>query len=379
MPEGGYHGAYVDELAEEIAGRGRRPVAGRARRRSAWRSSGRRGSGACSTTSGRCWRGSASSSTCGSRSGRLHESRRRRRGDRARCGSAGYVYEQDGALWLRTTALGDDKDRVVVRATGEPTYLAPDVGLRAATSSAAGSIASSTCGAPITTATSRRLRAVVQALGFDPDVRRVRDRAVREPVPRRRAGPDVQADRRAGHVRRAPGRGGRRRRALPVRAPAGRHADRLRHRGGHAARRWTTPSTTCSTPTPGSPACSGWPTERGVDGGSVRGRRPAPGWSTPPSSTCCGRSRSTPRWSRWPRDHRAPHRVARYAEERWPWRSIASTPTARSSAPRTPAWPGPGCGSPRAPGRSWPTRSALLGVSAPEAMARLAGRRRRRA
>jgi arginyl-tRNA synthetase len=40
----------------------------------------------------------------------------------------GHTYEHDGALWLRTTALaGDEKDRPLVRSTGEPTYLAADV------------------------------------------------------------------------------------------------------------------------------------------------------------------------------------------------------------------------------------------------------------
>ena len=37
------------------------------------------------------------------------------------------VYEHDGATWLRTTAFGDDKDRVLIRSDGEPTYLLPDV------------------------------------------------------------------------------------------------------------------------------------------------------------------------------------------------------------------------------------------------------------
>ena len=38
----------------------------------------------------------------------------------------GHVYDLDGALWLRTTDFGDDKDRVLVRANGEPTYLDAD-------------------------------------------------------------------------------------------------------------------------------------------------------------------------------------------------------------------------------------------------------------
>ena len=41
--------------------------------------------------------------------------------------SAGHVYRSEGATWLRTTSFGDDKDRVVVRSNGEPTYLAADI------------------------------------------------------------------------------------------------------------------------------------------------------------------------------------------------------------------------------------------------------------
>ena len=39
----------------------------------------------------------------------------------------GYMYEKDGALWLKSTAWGDDKDRVVNRDNGIPTYLAADI------------------------------------------------------------------------------------------------------------------------------------------------------------------------------------------------------------------------------------------------------------
>jgi arginyl-tRNA synthetase len=39
----------------------------------------------------------------------------------------GHTYRHEDALWLRTTAFGDDKDRVLIRANGEPTYLAADV------------------------------------------------------------------------------------------------------------------------------------------------------------------------------------------------------------------------------------------------------------
>jgi arginyl-tRNA synthetase len=40
---------------------------------------------------------------------------------------SGHVYESEGALWLRTTEFGDDKDRVLVRSDGQPTYFAPDI------------------------------------------------------------------------------------------------------------------------------------------------------------------------------------------------------------------------------------------------------------
>ena len=39
----------------------------------------------------------------------------------------GHAYRSEGALWLRTTTFGDDKDRVLERSNGEPTYLAADV------------------------------------------------------------------------------------------------------------------------------------------------------------------------------------------------------------------------------------------------------------
>ena len=39
----------------------------------------------------------------------------------------GHSYRSEDALWLRTTDFGDDKDRVLVRSNGEPTYLTPDI------------------------------------------------------------------------------------------------------------------------------------------------------------------------------------------------------------------------------------------------------------
>jgi len=52
-------------------------------------------------------------------------------GDRVKHGierlrEAGHLYEADGALWMRTTDFGDDRDRVLVRTNGEYTYFASD-------------------------------------------------------------------------------------------------------------------------------------------------------------------------------------------------------------------------------------------------------------
>ena len=46
--------------------------------------------------------------------------------DRLRAG--GHLYEQDGATWFRSTAFGDDKDRVLVKSDGNMTYFASDIG-----------------------------------------------------------------------------------------------------------------------------------------------------------------------------------------------------------------------------------------------------------
>ncbi|MEH7415923.1 arginine--tRNA ligase [Neobacillus drentensis] len=40
---------------------------------------------------------------------------------------SGYIYEQDGATWLRSTDFGDDKDRVLIKQDGSYTYLTPDI------------------------------------------------------------------------------------------------------------------------------------------------------------------------------------------------------------------------------------------------------------
>ena len=45
----------------------------------------------------------------------------------AKLRATGNIYEKDGATWLRTSAFGDDKDRVVIKSDGKPAYIAGDI------------------------------------------------------------------------------------------------------------------------------------------------------------------------------------------------------------------------------------------------------------
>ncbi|MFA5866670.1 MAG: arginine--tRNA ligase [Actinomycetota bacterium] len=45
----------------------------------------------------------------------------------ARLKKLGRAYDKDGAIWVRTTEFGDDKDRVVIKENGQPTYFAADI------------------------------------------------------------------------------------------------------------------------------------------------------------------------------------------------------------------------------------------------------------
>ncbi|HSK52047.1 MAG TPA: arginine--tRNA ligase [Clostridia bacterium] len=59
--------------------------------------------------------------------GRLHDEGWVERGI-ALLRERGHVYEQDGALFFRSTEFGDDKDRVIIKSNGWPTYFAADIG-----------------------------------------------------------------------------------------------------------------------------------------------------------------------------------------------------------------------------------------------------------
>ena len=125
IPQDGYHGEYVRELAqelpEEIWGRAIEAGAERDAIIGAW--------------AGQQVRAGieASLAALGVRfdvwktEGSLHtEGWVERAIDRLRDG--GHIYEQDGALWFRSTAFGDDKDRVIRRSDASSTYFAADIG-----------------------------------------------------------------------------------------------------------------------------------------------------------------------------------------------------------------------------------------------------------
>ncbi|MET0772735.1 MAG: arginine--tRNA ligase [Candidatus Limnocylindrales bacterium] len=86
--------------------------------------------------------------------------------DRLRDG--GHVFEQDGATWFRSTTFGDDKDRVIYRANGEPTYFAADIGYVTEKFARGFDKLIYIWGADHH-GTVARVRNAAQAMGFDPD------------------------------------------------------------------------------------------------------------------------------------------------------------------------------------------------------------------
>lgn len=79
----------------------------------------------------------------------------------------GYVYEKDNAKWFRTTAFGDDKDRVLVKQSGEPTYRMPDIAYHWDKAQRGFDLVVDLFG-PDHHATAPQVLMGVQALGYDP-------------------------------------------------------------------------------------------------------------------------------------------------------------------------------------------------------------------
>jgi len=82
--------------------------------------------------------------------------------------AGGYTYEADGALWLRATDLGDDQDHVLIRRDGRPTYLATDIAYHKDKFDRGFHRLVDIWG-PDHHGHVRRTKAGVRALGYDPD------------------------------------------------------------------------------------------------------------------------------------------------------------------------------------------------------------------
>jgi len=129
IPEGGYQGAYLVELAESVLARegpgfADLPLAD--------------GLARCRTIAVQSQRAEQDEDlrAFGVRFDAVfHESALYRDGAIERVlrllAEGGHTFEQDGALWLRTTAFGDDKDRVLRKSDGTFTYLVPDIAYHA--------------------------------------------------------------------------------------------------------------------------------------------------------------------------------------------------------------------------------------------------------
>ncbi len=82
--------------------------------------------------------------------------------------SSGDAYEAEGAVWFRASAYGDEKDRVLVRGDGETTYLAADVAYHLHKAGRGDDLLIDVLGADHHGYIAR-LRAVLEAGGYDPD------------------------------------------------------------------------------------------------------------------------------------------------------------------------------------------------------------------
>ena len=80
----------------------------------------------------------------------------------------GFAYEMDGAFWLKSTAFGDDKDRVIIRENGVPTYLASDIAYHHDKFSRGFETVINLWGADHHGYICR-MKAAMSALGYDPD------------------------------------------------------------------------------------------------------------------------------------------------------------------------------------------------------------------
>ena len=106
------------------------------------------------------------------------------------------VYDLDGAVWLRSTDFGDDKDRVLVRSDGEPTYLLPDIAYHRDKFARGFDRLINVWGADHHGYVAR-MKAAMQALGHDPDELEV---AIVQLVQLMKGGDPVKLSKRTGDI-----------------------------------------------------------------------------------------------------------------------------------------------------------------------------------
>ena len=144
LPEDGYQGEYLLDLADRLIARRGRALS---RRRSPPRATTSPRSSPEVIAAIKIWgrdaildmfRGTLGglrvSFDVWARESALYGGEGEHRGFRGEVGKAladldgeGLLYEEEGAVWLRTTDYGDDKDRVLIRSSGEPTYFLSDI------------------------------------------------------------------------------------------------------------------------------------------------------------------------------------------------------------------------------------------------------------
>jgi arginyl-tRNA synthetase len=108
----------------------------------------------------------------------------------------GVVDERDGAVWLRSTDFGDDKDRVLVRSDGQYTYVLPDIAYHRDKFERGFELVVDVFGADHHGYVAR-LKAAVAALGHDPDELEVR---ITQLVRLERDGQEVRLGKRSGEL-----------------------------------------------------------------------------------------------------------------------------------------------------------------------------------
>ena len=108
----------------------------------------------------------------------------------------GRTYEADGALWLRTTDYGDDKDRVLIKSDGSYTYLTPDIAYHRNKYERGFDLLIDVWGADHHGYVSR-MKAAVQALGHDPAELEV---VITQLVKLMRDGDEVRIGKRSGNI-----------------------------------------------------------------------------------------------------------------------------------------------------------------------------------